>query len=68
MRLTVKIHTDNAAFDGALEAETARILRDAAERIEQGDLPARAGEVVALRDINGNRVGSAQWTREEIEQ
>lgn len=44
---------DNAAFEDEGPAfEVARIFRDAAQRIENGDLE------FALRDINGNRVGS----------
>lgn len=49
---------DNAAFEDQGPAfEVARIFRDAAQRIENGDLE------FALRDINGNRVGnvSAQF-------
>jgi hypothetical protein len=59
MSKTVKISidTDNAAF-GVTEydryAEIARILREAADRVETGD---HFGEFT-LRDINGNRVGA----------
>lgn len=59
MSKTVKISidTDNAAF-GDTEydryAEIARILREAANRVEVGD---HCGEFT-LRDINGNRVGA----------
>jgi hypothetical protein len=51
--LTIEIFRTGAAFDGA-RAETARILRDFADRLEAGNPP----EV--LRDINGNRAGFAQ--------
>jgi hypothetical protein len=50
--IRVEFDTDNAAFgNGDLATEAARLLRDAAERIEQG---ATTG---ALRDLNGNKVG-----------
>lgn len=49
----ITIDTGNAAFDdGNREAEVARILREAADRIEAG------AEDFTLRDINGNKVGS----------
>jgi hypothetical protein len=47
---TLKIKTDNAAFDDTAQ-EIARILRDTADRLERG------GEFGTLRDINGNTVG-----------
>lgn len=50
---TLTIETDNAAFeDDNLLAETARILRVAADKIERGNHPAN------LLDVNGNKVGS----------
>lgn len=56
---TLKMKTDNAAFDGTLWAEeVARILRDTAKCVEQQQ--ARHG---VLRDINGNRVGEFTFTR-----
>lgn len=48
-KLTIK--TDNAAFTDDPDAEVARILRAAADRVENGEMPG------ALRDINGNTVG-----------
>lgn len=62
MRFMLEIDCDNAAFgstdltaDGISErnAEVARILREAADRIEGGAL------AVKLRDVNGNTVGQA---------
>jgi len=50
----VEISTGNAAFDGDVPGELARILSAIIVAIEDGD---RAG---ACRDINGNTVGS--WT------
>lgn len=53
MQFTVTIDTDNAAFDGDdCGAELARILREIAQKVEDG-----ADEGNAF-DINGNRVGS----------
>ena len=50
--ITIKIKTDNAAFEcGDLESESARIIRVAAQLIENGQ------ESGALLDINGNTVG-----------
>lgn len=55
MDLTLKIQSENAAFvddgnDG--RSETARILREAADKIEKG---ADSGK---LYDVNGNPVGN----------
>ena len=51
--VTLTIDTGNAAFDdGNREAEVARILREAADKIEAGY------EDFTLRDYNGNKVGS----------
>jgi hypothetical protein len=48
----VKIETGNAAFEGDSKGyEIARILRDAADRIEDGQ------KTGYLYDVNGNRVG-----------
>jgi hypothetical protein len=48
----LQIQTVNAAFEDSPELEVARILRDAADRIEGGDFH------FGLYDVNGNRVGS----------
>lgn len=54
----MKISTDNAAFVDAPEgAELARLLRETAERLEQG-VP-----YGSLRDVNGNMVG--RWGHQE---
>lgn len=48
----VKLETGNAAFDGDDKpVEIARILRQIAERVENGQ---KSGPI---HDINGNRVG-----------
>lgn len=58
--LTLTIKTDNAAFadddgtesDEAMRRECARILRDAARKLENGS------DHGTLHDVNGNRCGS----------
>ena len=55
--LTLRIRTDNAAFDGDARApELARILRIAATAIERGTRGA------PLHDSNGNHVGRFDLT------
>jgi hypothetical protein len=58
--ITIKIKTGNAAFSedcgGSLEYETARILRELANKIESGSRPETA------RDINGNKVAEITYT------
>jgi len=57
-RFKVTICTDNQAFDEApFQVELARILRQLADDLERGyDI------YKPLRDINGNRVGTAEYT------
>ena len=53
--LKIEFETDNAAFfDGNATHETARILRNIADRIESGATEGGA------HDFNGNRVG--KWS------
>ena len=52
MKLTVKLETDNAAFDDDFEGEVARVL------LQIGSVGSGR-----LRDINGNWVG--EWEYEE---
>lgn len=57
MKFTLYIDCDNAAFgdDGeCLEIELAAILRQAAEKIENGQ------QAFKLRDHNGNTVGRGE--------
>jgi len=54
-KLTIK--TDNAAFEGRDRyAEVARILRKAADRIENGTFES------TVRDYNGNDVGQFKFS------
>jgi hypothetical protein len=56
--IVIKIKTDNAAFEDDLGYETARILRELADRIESGSRPETA------RDINGNKVCKIEYTED----
>ena len=51
MAFALTFSTDNAAFEDGAATETARILREIADRIEAGDMGG------AARDANGNTVG-----------
>ena len=49
---SLKLKTDNAAFsDGNKSYEISRILREIADKIEDGNTEG------SIRDINGNRIG-----------
>ncbi len=50
--LTIVIKMENAAFDVDREFETARILRTAADKVQDGCVATK------LRDINGNTIGN----------
>jgi hypothetical protein len=52
---TLTIECDNAAFENDPLGEVARILREAAYQLDQGQ------DGFKLRDINGNTVGSAAF-------
>ncbi len=49
--IRINIETGNAAFESEPATEVARILRQLADRLEEGR------HVQALRDINGNLCG-----------
>lgn len=51
MTFQMRIDSNNDAFTEDGPAETARILREVADRLENGD------EHAPVRDINGNTVG-----------
>ena len=62
-KFTVTINTDNAAFEGGdLGIEIARILREIADKAEQGIMTTRF-VTVPVRDINGNTVGKYVYTK-----
>lgn len=58
MKFILEISCDNAAFTDDPGAETARILRRAAEIVENG------GEDSRLADFNGNRVGGFEFSND----
>ena len=60
MTFTVKIKCDNAAFDPP-EVEVAHLLREAANRIENGDCHG------GLVDSNGNHVGEYKFSGRRVE-
>jgi len=65
LEFRLNVHADSAAFDGDdRNRETARILRDVADRLDSGE-PFEM--FVSLFDINGNRVGSAAFKPEVTE-
>ncbi len=58
MKFKLEIDCDNAAFFGGVEgdaSEVARILRDAATKVE------RLRRKFPLSDVNGNHVGVARF-------
>jgi hypothetical protein len=55
MKVLIDIDCSNAAFEDFPDAEVARILREAADKVSG---PKKVGDSFALRDINGNTVGS----------
>lgn len=55
--MRIALHTDNAAFqENGKAVETARILRELANKIEIEGLPTEGGDY-ELRDVNGNACG-----------
>lgn len=57
MVFKVTVEIDNAAFQPEAAPEVARILRETADRVEQGY------RSEAIRDENGNTVGAFAFTR-----
>ncbi len=53
MTFKLNIECDNAAFEDNVGEEVGRILRQAAQKMERGDIPG------TLFDSNGNAVGEA---------
>lgn len=54
MKLKITINSTNAAFDTWPEIETARLLREIADKVERGST---GGPAI---DINGNKCG--EWS------
>lgn len=63
MRLELKIRCVNAAFEDDPRAECARILREVADRLDNGSDYADLYET--LHDINGNDVGRVKLHQSE---
>jgi hypothetical protein len=61
MRFTVNMTCDNAAFEEDPAAETARILRDMAQKLEMGQGDNRWHTIL---DVNGNDVG--RWKLDHL--
>ena len=58
MRMVIEFDMDNAAFeDEGMASESARILRQIAERLEEG---VTDGNERQIRDINGNAIVQAE--------
>jgi hypothetical protein len=57
MKFILEIECDNAAFDGNLYTEVARILDDVAHKFNQGYTPVR----IPLYDDNGRCVGACEF-------
>jgi hypothetical protein len=57
---SIEIKTTNAAFEDSPETEIARILREWADRIEEG-----AQGTYKVFDINGNSVGTLYFKEED---
>lgn len=60
MQFDLSIDCDNEAFTDDPTAEVARILRNLADRLTG----ASPDEDYPLRDVNGNRVGKAEFTND----
>jgi len=59
MKFTLEINCDNAAFEDEPATELGRILREIAQKVEDGFLGSLGATEYRLAfDINGNHVGS----------
>lgn len=57
--MSISINTSNAAFADCEAYEVARILRELAQRLENNGMESE----IILRDINGNKVGTAKSSK-----
>jgi len=63
MTITIKLKTDNAAFEGdSRDLEIARLIWGVAHRFERGAVASGVREARPLKDRNGNTVGSVTVT------
>jgi hypothetical protein len=63
MTLKIEITMDTAAFDPDHGHEAGRILTHLASELSSFDALRDVGDHETLRDLNGNRVGTAKITR-----
>lgn len=63
MKITIKISTAGAAFEDDPDAETARILRELAQRFDYTKDFITPPVAVKLHDLNGNEVGYCKVTK-----
>jgi hypothetical protein len=61
MKFIVEIDCDNAAFEGDPMWEVARILKEQATKLERWLGDAEPVLKDTLKDINGNKVGTASF-------
>lgn len=59
-RMQIHFDLNNAAFDESPCGEVARILRDLANRMEDGIF-----DVTKISDLNGNRIGQAEYFHDD---
>lgn len=67
MRVEIKIDCDNAAFEDNMSQEVARILDTAKAHLKRMHAVMDDDYSVALRDINGNKVGFVRLTLDSAE-
>lgn len=62
MKFVIEIECDNEAFDGKAMKEVARILDSQSHKLKYNDDGAEKPDWAdTLRDVNGNRVGTAKF-------
>lgn len=61
MEFKVRFDCNNSAFDDNLEAEISRILRELANRVENGDC---TGLFQNIKDSNGNIIGTFKLAKD----
>lgn len=67
MQLKISFGMDNAAFEMP-GPEAARIVREIADKLEGFTFSKpNAGVIYPIRDVNGNRIGSYSYERDDDE-
>jgi hypothetical protein len=61
-KFKLEIESDNAAFEFP-DHEISRILKDLSEQVAETPLHVWRRHEFLIRDTNGNRVGTANWSR-----